>query len=666
MAQPANNAMLPAPPVTALYRDFYNDPASDVFNRNYTDVLAPYNPTTGGTPAEVRTLACHCRSQGVPSAYLLLHTTDLKLHVYTQLDLFNPRMGLPATPWDDQMFIGKGELFNNQQTLVRWDPDYFRQGNATRVPTPMELSNLYAANGAANIVGPFTIADADTEVITTRRTCYIPPPYVALLLDQPVTPREAWDLVYSQIVADGNQVMCAPLVNFLRCAATRSVAGDPPIIAQDEPTVPLADHVLMARQRNMLEVDFPFLSNNVAHVQTNQIAAQVGLLVSEARANRAAEAAARATTLAGKTPLQFLGPVGLLKLLRYCQVGSAAQLPPFWVALADAPKRQQLSILQWEINRVKELVNEPDLEFTATGPLLEAITKLNWEMNNSDSVTTGLNVFMVGDASKEEANSSQQLWELLHSNGAAPSLADATSLLKVKAGAPIHLHETRHQLRRFEIIVSIIMGAAHPLTTCLSTCGNRMLSMERFLYRSQSDVEYLPVKILKRIAVPTSIWFQNQSASPTPITPPNLSQLFDDMLADNYWQPTLTSAFLSSVGLSTPTPGSRPNAPNSAPPPPPVVAGANPDRNNNLAFNTALFSTYKASSITCRSLRDKIRAGDLPALPNSKVDRQVMCLAWHTKGMCNVNCSRKADHVSYTAGEYAGLVTWCTQNFNTN
>ena len=140
-AQPANNAMLPAPLVTALYRDFYNDPASDVFNRNNTDVLAPYNPTTGGTPAEVRTLACHCWSQGVPSAYLLLHLTDMNLHVYMQLDLFNLRMGLPATPWDDQMFIGsKGELYNNHQTLVRWDPDYFRQGNATRVvPTPMEL-----------------------------------------------------------------------------------------------------------------------------------------------------------------------------------------------------------------------------------------------------------------------------------------------------------------------------------------------------------------------------------------------------------------------------------------------------------------------------------------------------------------------------------------------
>ena len=192
--------------------------------------------------------------------------------------------------------------------------------------------------------------------------------------------------------------------------------------------------------------------------------------------------------------------------------------------------------------------------------------------------------------------------------------------------------------------------------------------MERFLYRSQNDVEYLPVKILKRIAVPTSIWFQNQSSSPNPLPPPNLSKIFDDMLADNYWQPTLTTSFLRSVGLTAPT-SNTPTGHSGTPLNPilPVAPTAgNPDRNNNLSFNATLFTAYKTSSVTCRSIRDKIRAGDLPVLPNSKVDRQVMCLAWHTKGMCNVNCSRKADHVSYTAGEYAGLAAWCTQNFPSN
>ena len=88
------------------------------------------------------------------------------------------------------------------------------------------------------------------------------------------------------------------------------------------------------------------------------------------------------------------------------------------------------------------MVNELELEFTAAGSIHEeAITKLNWEMDTNDSVTTRLNVFLVRKTSKEDATSSQQLWGLMHNNDAAPSLQDATQLLKVKADTPLLLHE---------------------------------------------------------------------------------------------------------------------------------------------------------------------------------------------------------------------------------
>ena len=34
-------------------------------------------------------------------------------------------MGLPPTPWDDKMFVGKGELHYNQQTIVKFQNEYF-------------------------------------------------------------------------------------------------------------------------------------------------------------------------------------------------------------------------------------------------------------------------------------------------------------------------------------------------------------------------------------------------------------------------------------------------------------------------------------------------------------------------------------------------------------
>lgn len=120
----------PAQANVAHYRDFFADPANDVFNGEYTDALLPYViPGIQLSPAEVRTLACNCQSQNIPTAFLLQHTTDNKLHAYVQLERFEARMGLPPTPWDGDMFIGKGELHHSNQILVKWENDYFNRSN---------------------------------------------------------------------------------------------------------------------------------------------------------------------------------------------------------------------------------------------------------------------------------------------------------------------------------------------------------------------------------------------------------------------------------------------------------------------------------------------------------------------------------------------------------
>ena len=59
-----------------------------------------------------------------------------------------------------------------------------------------------------------------------------------------------------------------------------------------------------------------------------------------------------------------------------------------------------------------------------------------------------------------------------------------------------------------------------------------------------------------------------------------------------------------------------------------------------------------------------ITAGTLPPLPLSKVDGKAMCLAWHTKGMCNPGqCPRASDHVNYSVEEYGQLSTWCKTHY---
>ena len=87
------------------------------------------------------------------------------------------------------------------------------------------------------------------------------------------------------------------------------------------------------------------------------------------------------------------------------------------------------------------------------------------------------------------------------------------------------------------------------------------------------------------------------------------------------------------------------------------------ERMENTHFNTALFGTYKTSPIKSKFLREKIARNELPPLPASKINSsKPVCLAWHTKGQCNSLCPHIADHVAYSAEEYAALATWCREH----
>jgi hypothetical protein len=73
-----------------------------------------------------------------------------------------------------------------------------------------------------------------------------------------------------------------------------------------------------------------------------------------------------------------------------------------------------------------------------------------------------------------------------------------------------------------------------------------------------------------------------------------------------------------------------------------------------------LFGAYTSTSIKSAALCKKVADGTIGPLPRSNVDSTMpMCLAWHTKGLCNSNCPCACDHVVYSMTEYAPMVKWC-------
>ena len=193
MANDNADGLMPVPGVTfQSYCHYFAQPQHDPFNGDYTEVLAPYRIPLANqdvpTPITVQTLSLNCASQNVLTAFLLQHDDEL-LHVYLQLAKFHTRMGLPATQWDKQMYCQRGELYQNQAQLVMWNAAYFCQVNAAiRIPTRYTINNLYTGDNDTVSLGPFGDNDAGTEVVRICRTCYVPPAYVGMFLEGPMSP----------------------------------------------------------------------------------------------------------------------------------------------------------------------------------------------------------------------------------------------------------------------------------------------------------------------------------------------------------------------------------------------------------------------------------------------------------------------------------------------
>ena len=667
----------------ALYSNYFAEGDHDVFNGDYTAALAPYDvPLQANanvlSPEQIKNLVIGARTQRVPTAFLLLH--DGHLHIYLQVDKFHVHLGLPPSPWDDKMFAQKGDLHRNQAVLVEWKSDYFHQLNQQLlVPMPATIDATLAAQPEIELLGPYVQGEAGTELIKVRRTCFVPPRYVNMFLGIPLTPREAWERVRGQIVIDGQERACHPFIKYLQASLTRSGANAEPALALPEPpTAPLADSVLLEHRQRILSEDFPELDVEAGRHQQDQIAISIGELVRDNQTARA-EARHEKQQERAKGVEELLGATGVQKLLRWSQVEQSTDLQEVWRDLAVAKKAQQLGVLQWAVDKVKEELGESELQFIITPAILDMVKNLRFAMTTNDHVSTGLQPFLFPEETLDGAMSSKAMYEALYDGRNAPPLSEFAAVMQAKPGAPRAIYQARHQVRRVHILLVVLLGEEHRLGRAYQRFYHRFTSAEAELHRYQQglvsarDQLLFPTKLLKRNAIDLSYWFEMQGNTPAARPPPKFEHVFDDIKQEiNQWEPQMSMAFLKELKLDTlavpnanPTPNATPSAnPGGAPKQDVGNPGKKDEATSNPHFLEEMFGTYrKLSKVRTRELRRKIDKKELPGLPVSKVDQQPMCLAWHTKGQCNARCPRAADHVSYTPGEAKDLEQWCATNY---
>ena len=142
------------------------------------------------------------------------------------------------------------------------------------------------------------------------------------------------------------------------------------------------------------------------------------------------------------------------------------------------------------------------------------------------------------------------------------------------------------------------------------------------------------------------------------------------LLSENFIRDYKVKEFCGIYGPVAPPPLPTGGVVTHLPDPPPLPPGNSQVGGEcaaNLHFNTGLFDVFKnrgrTGKFASRMIRNKINLGELPVLPLSNVDGQVMCLPFHVKGMCNEQCNRNADHVQYSETELTPLCNWCTANY---
>jgi hypothetical protein len=456
-----------------------------------------------------------------------------------------------------------------------------------------------------------------------------------------------------------------------------------------QPTTPGRHVPLLTQAIELLHHHLPALRTGGGGGPNLDLQPLVNTIVAGQQQRQVETAQARADKQQKETVESWLGPENFTRLLKYCGIATEADLPPLWSALAKANAKDRLGIFQGKVTHEFIAMGAMYEKYTPNLYLLTELTSLRWSMINPDALDSGSlgNAFLFTDSDVEAEQGLSRQIGIIQSGGAAPSLADAQLLLKMKVNLP-GPDDSIRAIRRLQAVCRAVLPVGHPITQFLCQHYDVMRAFDPGWqtyttplpeYRSLKGVFHLQWLSLRL----TKYFMQHDQNLPV-VFAPDPSAIIDSILEQKQWEPNLTDVFLSRynlqsfVALHSRGPGSISTAPTVASSTASTVIsgvttasaqrsnsgttrpGATGDRVEHTHFNSDLFGAYKTSSVKSKELRKKIERGELPPLPPSRVDAaKPTCLAWHTKGQCNTLCPLSADHVAYTADQYEPLATWC-------
>ena len=609
-----------------------------------------------------------------------------------------------------KFFALEGELIQDRGHIVELDAAVFNlPGTVTIVPNVTTITDaLTAAPDLDTMAGPYTAGDPGVEGVKTRKICPVPHSLAGLWLlhEDGITWQYYFGTVYPAIVAEGNEATYTSLTQFMQ---QLSVGIPSSINVTTRPAAATRSAVLSAHYMDTLGRLFPQLRPDATAMQHNQIAGALGLMAAQQQAQYSETKLAKETK-AASTVESWLGEddfPALLNLTNTRNEGDLIAACPVYKAMAAASKSMKMTRLQSAINKVRHARDLEDLVVIITLPMFNLFSSMDWHRTSPSSLASGFfsNPFIWGACDEEARTALNLRARLVHGGDTAASDADVQAMLKLEINPPLE-DESIDNFKRMEIVASVLLPEGHGFLVHLREHIRGFKNFERkWKALEMTNPNFQGAKGVfhaQFMGLRFDQYWKKQKNSSSRIPLDDPKELINLIELSKAWEPALPATLMSALKLNTLGRVGQVKAPAldddvmtqaTALSTRSALTGLsiggmtgqdiktllgtvvddastkkNGEGTENPDFHHVLFGEIKArtvggKTIKSRDVRDKIKRGDLPALPLSKADGKAMCLAWHTKGLCNPECPRAADHVVYSAEEYTPLCAWCTANY---
>jgi hypothetical protein len=661
-----------------------------------------FDPTTV-EPRVAKEGVISAAPQGALTAIGLMH--NQKMYVYTMPFKYHT-VGSSTGQHNNKIFAYKGEMSGGRTPKLVEVPDdrkIFNKQTGYGLQS-VELEAYYQTDAADELAGEVDGTTQNATALTTRFNGLIPCKYVQYFLSfhDGMPLKYFWTVVYPLMKVDPDAPTFEAFINYMRLASTTS-PSDMTISTVNTDILPLADvppcvDDVAAR---MLYMYLPYANpqSGVTQGDTTGLAMSVTSLMMEQQKSRNEEREERKTkeeAEKAKASEKVFGPSK--KMLGSAMFGTTDTnlWPTHFVALSSVKKSSRNELDTSTARSALRAAGEHELGETAgiMPGTLEQDLEFSWIM---DPVTLSgggsFNPFSFVPGSLEAAKQLSLDYSIMHAGG-TPTLEECKKLLDTPTNLPGH-NDSVPTLRVQLAFLKAKLPIGDPIIRYLTDHITAMEGSKRLWEKYPTSTPelsglkgvyhllFVALRIRRHI---TKLTRGDHSSSVG-----DAYEIIDAISVNKEWEPRLDNLTLAStkipkfielmgwgkagddgtVSTAGSTLGSASTASTGTGGPPAGGPPAKDPKGENTTvynekFNSVLFEKFKTSAKKSKDLRDRIAKKTLPVLPKSRADGEAMCLAWHSKGMCNTKCPRTADHMEYSADQYSvkdGLVDWCEKNY---